>query len=161
MTIEGDNKWVTLIQNAAKARVENKAKRTQRSGGKKRRNPRKPQKEKKPEKAGHVKYPEPPRRIWSSSATLTAGTLPTIRDGATKTAARRTRWPTSWPGETAMNGSLPEPCALTSPTALGNKCSSDSNDGPVSTSTPGQFADAPRQPWGFAYGVNILLHGCI
>ena len=50
MIIEGDNKWVTLIQNAAKARIENKAKRTQRSGGKKRRNPRKPQKEKKARK---------------------------------------------------------------------------------------------------------------
>ena len=74
---------------------------------------------------------------------------------------QRTRWPTSWPWETVMNGSMPEPCALTSPTALGNKRSSDSNDGPVSTSTPGQFADAPRQPWGFAYGVNILPHGCI
>ena len=57
MITEGVDKWVTLIQNAAKTRIENKAKRTQRSGGKKRRNPRKPQKEKKARKGRSRQVP--------------------------------------------------------------------------------------------------------
>ena len=55
--IEGDSKRVTLIQNAAKARTESKPKGTRRNDDKGRRNPCKKQKAKKPEGAGHVKYP--------------------------------------------------------------------------------------------------------
>ena len=57
--IKGDNKWVTLVQNAARARIKSKAKRAQRSGCKSAETHTSPKKRKKPEKAGHVKHPEP------------------------------------------------------------------------------------------------------
>ena len=48
--IEGDNKWVTLIQNAAMARVESKTKKMRQNASKNCRNSRKAQKVKKVQK---------------------------------------------------------------------------------------------------------------
>ena len=59
MIIEGDNEWVTLIQNAAKAAQKARRKERNEAAAKSAGAHASPKKRKKPEKAGHVKYPEP------------------------------------------------------------------------------------------------------
>ena len=59
MAIKGDNEWVTLIQNTAKPRIESKPKRMWQNDDKWPETRTRGEKAKKPEKAGHIKYPEP------------------------------------------------------------------------------------------------------
>lgn len=59
LVIKGDNKWVALIQNAEKARIESRAKMMRCNGDKKSGNLYKAPKGEKPTNTGHDKYPEP------------------------------------------------------------------------------------------------------